>query len=294
MTLDFSNIVRKSALESLAESDEQEAVKVVQEFYADFIAINPDLFSLDMSANDFRLIPKGATFPWTWHRAALQRASEGLGSVLLALKKRPLIRYDHASPLCKELAEEVDQLIKKETQLFKFQKSDSPPLLLVIDRRGDPVTPLLTPWTYQAMIHELLGIRNGRVDMSGCPDVQKDLKEVVLNLEQDPFFRTNRDLNFGDLGANIKAYVDEYQGTSRTQASKVESIADMKRFVEAYPEFRRLAGNVTKHVALVGELSRLTARDRLMEVSELEQSLACNDNHAADLKVPWRHSTAYR
>ena len=60
----------------------------------------------------------------------------------------------------------------------------------------------------------------------------------------------------------------------------------MKRFVEDYPEFRKLGGNVSKHVALVGELSRLVGRDRLLEVSETEQNLACgNGGHAGDYKV---------
>lgn len=59
----------------------------------------------------------------------------------------------------------------------------------------------------------------------------------------------------------------------------------MKRFVEEYPEFKRLGGNVTKHVTLVGELSRLVERDDLLGVSEVEQSLASQESHQADLKV---------
>lgn len=59
----------------------------------------------------------------------------------------------------------------------------------------------------------------------------------------------------------------------------------MKRFVEEYPEFRRLSGNVTKHVTLVTELSRRVGTDNLLDVSELEQSLACNDNHSQDVKT---------
>jgi vacuolar protein sorting-associated protein 45 len=59
----------------------------------------------------------------------------------------------------------------------------------------------------------------------------------------------------------------------------------MKRFVEEYPEFRRLGGNVTKHVTLVGELSRLVERDDMLSVSEVEQSLASQESHQADLKV---------
>lgn len=89
--------------------------------------------------------------------------------------------------------------------------------------------------------------------------------------------------NLGDLGATIKQYVDEYQTKTKSNMN-IESIADMKRFVEEYPEFRKLSGNVSKHVALVSELSRRVAQDHLLEISELEQGLACNENHNSDLK----------
>ena len=150
------------------------------------------------------------------------------------------------------------------------------------------------------MVHELLGIDNGRVDMSHVPDVRPELKvkinghggrmranseqEIVLSQDQDPFFKKNMYQNFGDLGANIKDYVDQYQSKTKS-SSNIESIADMKKFVEEYPEFRRLSGNVSKHVTLVSELSRRVEVENLLEVSELEQSLACQDNHNTDLKV---------
>src|SRR5947199_117295 len=92
-------------------------------------------------------------------------------------------------------------------------------------------------------------------------------------------------LNLGDLGANIKSYVEEYQTKTKSSMMSIDSIADMKRFVEEYPEFRKLSGNVSKHVALVSELSRLVEKEKLLEVSELVQSLACHEQHASDLKV---------
>ena len=105
-----------------------------------------------------------------------------------------------------------------------------------------------------------------------------------MSSDQDPFFSSNLYDNFGDLGASIKKYVLEYQ--SRTASnSTIETIADMKRFVEEYPEFRKLGGNVSKHVALLGELSKRVEKDGLLEISELEQSLASVESHATDLKV---------
>ncbi|KFY64485.1 hypothetical protein V496_03213 [Pseudogymnoascus sp. VKM F-4515 (FW-2607)] len=275
----FSNVVKKSSLERLAEADDHEVVKAVQEHFADYIVINPDLFTLDLT------IPKRiwSGSPDMWNADALQRSTDGIVGLLLSLKKKPLIRYEKNSLLAKKLATEVRYQVNQEEQLFDFRKVDTPPILLILDRRDDPITPLLSQWTYQAMVHELLGINNGRVDLQSVPDVRPELKEVVLSQDQDPFFKKNMYLNFGDLGGNIKDYVEQYQSKTKS-SSNIESIADMKRFIEEYPEFRKLSGNVSKHVTIVGELSRKVGVENLLEVSEVEQSLACNDNHAADLK----------
>lgn len=55
---------------------------------------------------------------------------------------------------------------------------------MILDRRNDPVTPLLAQWTYQAMVHELIGIHHGRVDMSNVPDIRNELK--VRNCRESP------------------------------------------------------------------------------------------------------------
>ena len=173
-------------------------------------------------------------------------------------------------------------------ELFDFRPTAGPaPLLLILDRRNDPVTPLLSQWTYQAMVHELIGIQNGRVRIDG--EEKLELRDVVLSTASDAFYSQNIFANFGDLGASIAQYVQDYQAknTSLGPASKnrIETVADMKRFVEEYPEFRRLGGNVSKHVSLVGELSRIVERDELLSVSEVEQSLASQESHQADLRV---------
>jgi len=152
-----------------------------------------------------------------------------------------------------------------------------------LDRRNDPVTPLLNQWTYQAMLHELLIMENNRIDLSKVQGVRAELKEIVMSATQDQFFADNLLANFGDLGVSIKKYVEKYQESTKNTA-RIESIEDMQRFVDEYPEFRRMSGNVSKHVAVVHELSRIVEAQGLLEASQLEQELACSENRQEHYK----------
>ncbi|KAM3825097.1 vacuolar protein sorting-associated protein 45 isoform 2-T2 [Vipera latastei] len=271
----FSNVISKSDVKSLAEADEQEVVAEVQEFYGDYIAVNPHVFSLNLP-----VCCQGRN----WDPAHLSRTAQGLTALLLSLKKCPMIRYQLSSDLAKRLAEGVKQVITKEYELFDFRRTEVPPLLLLLDRSDDAITPLLNQWTYQAMVHELLGINNNRIDLSRVPGISKDLREVVLSAENDEFYASNMYLNFAEIGSNIKNLMEDFQRKKPKEQQKLESIADMKAFVENYPQFKKMSGTVSKHVTVVGELSRLVSERNLLEVSEAEQELSCQNDHSRALQ----------
>lgn len=275
----------KNSIEQLAEADQHQLVQTVQvckrltqEFFSDYVPVTSSLFSLNEHVPPHAL---WGTALSQWDPDAFELHSAGLMALLLSLKKKPVVRYERMSALAKKLAEDVVyQTTSAQAQLFDFRRTDVPPLLLILDRRNDPVTPLLTQWTYQAMVHELIGIHNGRTQLPGQAGKKE---EIVLSVDNDPFFAANLYDNFGDLGASIKQYVTQFQSRS-SSTSSIETIQDMKRFVEEYPEFQRLRGNVAKHVALLSELSRIVGERDLLQVSELEQSLASNESHSADLR----------
>ncbi|NXJ05390.1 VPS45 protein, partial [Odontophorus gujanensis] len=271
----FSNVISESNIKALAEANEQEVVAEVQEFYGDYIAVNPHVFSLNLL---------GCCQGCNWDPAQLSRTTQGLTALLLSLKKCPMIRYQLSSEPAKRLAECVKRVITKEYELFDFRRTEVPPLLLILDRSDDAITPLLNQWTYQAMVHELLGINNNRIDLSRVPGISKDLREVVLSAENDEFYANNMYLNFAEIGSNIKNLMEDFQKRKPKEQQKLESIADIKAFVENYPQFKKMSGTVSKHVTVVGELSRLVGERNLLEVSEVEQELACHNDHSSALQ----------
>ena len=350
----FTNILPGGFLEALAGVDVLKRIKVVHEFYADYFVVSPSLFHFNSdSQRAARAIQENKQFS---SRAAwsYDRDFQGLLSVMLSLKRRPDVRYMAGSDLAKKLAHDLVHTMLEEQDLFTFHAGE-PTLLLVLDRREDVVTPLLTQWTYQAMVHELLGIHMNRINLAAKvgPKVdpatgqaepapapgpkspeeksQDALRDVVLSSEQDDFFRSSMFVNFGELGIRVKKLVADFQNATKTQI-KLESIGqqthcsraeqsrmsggvrgesgtrleavnhtaatdgvlgvsrlcvscfvfcpdDMQRFVDNYPQFALQSGTVSRHVSVMGEISKIVNQRKLLAVSALEQELVCGSEH---------------
>jgi len=92
--------------------------------------------------------------------------------------------------------------------LFDFRHNSNAIQLLVLDRMDDPVTPLLSQWTYQAMLHELFGISGNRVRLNVS---RYETQDVVISSTSDEFYAKNMYSNYGDLGLAMNKLVDDFQ-----------------------------------------------------------------------------------
>jgi len=126
------------------------------------------------------------------------------------------------------------------------------------------------------MIHELIGINNHRVKLTSG-------EEIVINPDQDEFFGKNMYKNYGEMAEELNRLVTEFKDKNKSQA-KVESIEDMQRFMETYPEFKKYTGNVTKHVNIMSEISKKVDRKKLLLVSEIEQDIAIKSNKSEHVR----------
>jgi vacuolar protein sorting-associated protein 45 len=233
-----------------------------------------------------------------------ERLRDGLFALLLALKKKPAIRFQKSSKDAERIAGLLSQHIEQHQDVMDFTPAkggDSPPLLLILDRFDDPVTPLLNQWTYQAMIHELLGIRNNIVELPGEPPGGKgggrgsDPQQIVFSTETDDFYRDNLFTDYGQIHDRLVHALDAFKqanpalraaedGRDAAAAPAFQTVAEMQRFVERFPEMSKLKDCVARHVNLLHALSRRIEREGVMEASELEQQLACVHDYRAALR----------
>ncbi|KGG52087.1 Sec1/Munc18-like (SM) protein [Mitosporidium daphniae] len=215
-----------------------------------------------------------------WDKDALYRSTESLAALILTLQKRPLIRYMASSPMTYQLARSLSDMLKEDPQLFSFPRvCDTAPILLLLDRSIDPITPLLIPWSYQSMLHEFFNIKDDRIlldeqDEENQQPASTNTGPIALSFQEsrDPFFSENRLKYYGDVGLALKTYIQEFFDM-RGKHLKIESLSEMKRFTEQHGQFSEREANVQKHVKLLEKLHNVVDHLSLYEISEFEQSL---------------------
>lgn len=158
---------------------------------------------------------------------------------------------------------------------FTNRDGGNNPVLLVLDRIDDPITPLLTQWTYQSMIHEFFVIKNGRVKIE-TPNLNT---EYVMNFDNDTFYGEQMFSPIWSVAESVQSLVEKYQKMT-LQSSEFSSIADMKKFMQDYPEYKRLSQHINKHVALASELMKLSDKINLRTISQFEQDLVTGTESA--------------
>jgi vacuolar protein sorting-associated protein 45 len=77
----------------------------MQEYYGDFVAIDPYHFTLNIPSNHMYMLPAVVDPPGLQHFC--DRVVDGIAAVFLALKRRPVIRYQRTSDIAKRVAQET-------------------------------------------------------------------------------------------------------------------------------------------------------------------------------------------
>jgi vacuolar protein sorting-associated protein 45 len=270
----------KDQLRILANSDRNEVIREVVEFYGDYYPINNDLVTLNL--NNTRCLFQ-ESFSLDAYAQVFGRTVDGVSSLLYSLRTKPVVRYLASSKACRNVAQAVFKNLEISSEIYEGPANEPDSVLVLMDRREDPVTPLLCQWTYQAMIHEFFGLSNNKVDMTSVyakagKQEKPENSIFVLSPEQDQFYKTSMFMNFGELGKSVKELVEVYDQRVKSN-KKLDTLEDMRNFIDGYADFVVESGTVSKHVALLTEVNNQIDERELMKVGALEQSLACENDH---------------
>ncbi|CCW66944.1 unnamed protein product [Phytomonas sp. Hart1] len=264
----FCGVTPLEYLDRLAHADQESLVTHVDEFFCDFDAVNHDAFLIEKLNPSIELLSPGPTL------RQISRMAQGLASLSLALRLRPILRFQRSSPYACRLANELGNIYRNDPVLYDYRSKDT--VLLVLDRNDDPLTPLLTSWTYQAMLHEHIGLEHNLLRL---PEGVENANEegYVFSEQDDPFFAGNLCDNWGDLCNNVKGYIDRCKNALNLDRTTV-TMDELRQFMQRMPQTKSLTESVIKHMAVVSHLTNVIKQRDLLQVSLLEQDMVASSS----------------
>jgi len=206
------------------------------------------------------------------------------------LGEYPKVRYykpRNPSHEANVLSGHLARFVQEELDAYAQWNQNFPPpasrpqgVLVITDRAMDLVAPLIHEFTYQAMAHDLLPIKEGdkiyykTVVNEGGADQQE--KEMEIG-EKDKIWVENRHRHMKDtiekLMSDFQKFIDEnpHFTNSEGDATSLNAIKDM---LAGLPQFQELKEAYSLHLNMAQECMNIFQHHKLPDIASVEQSLA--------------------
>ncbi|KAJ3236110.1 vacuolar sorting protein VPS33/slp1 [Chytriomyces hyalinus] len=251
----------------------------------------------------------------------LQSIASKIMSVFSTLGELPHIRYHDASGenqpdgipfrLATILKREFENKCEQEPE-FPPKSSFRQPVLILLDRSFDLMSPLVHEFTYQAMMNDLLVMDDGKYvyqaedneDAAGTSSTglspataptsvkaaaDPKLTKALLD-ESDVIWMLIRHWHFVEASAyvidNFKKFLMENKAAVSylSGEQKKVDLNEMKDTITSIPQFQEMKAKFSVHINICNECQAIFERRRLDLVASVEQDLATGET--ADGKTP--------
>ncbi|KAK4227843.1 protein transport protein sec1 [Podospora fimiseda] len=223
----------------------------------------------------------------------LKELARKIASVCITLGERPKVRYYkpknntyEANVLCYHLANfvwnELDSYARSSGGSFPPQSPRPPSVLLITDRSMDLFAPLLHELTYQAMVHDLLPIReepDGKVTYhmtinEGAPNEEE--KDMPLH-DKDSVWVQYRHRHIQDTLEKLPEDFQKFRNQNPNfsgQNQNQTSLNDIRDMMAGLPQYTEMKEAYSLHVNMAQEVKNIFAKYNLFSVTETEQTLS--------------------
>jgi len=298
---EFAKLVVQSGPESLSR------VVSVYDLYIDYVCLERGLFTLNKKDSYIRYNSSGITEETI--EKEMEEVAYGLFSVVATLGSVPVIRCPKGGAP-EMVGRKLNRLISEHPLLSRGKAQYARPLLVILDRNADLVTPIQHPSTYQALIDDVLQHNANRVEFmqkvgkSDDENARSVAKKYDLDADEDRFYKEHK---FNPFPEAIEQNGIELQKvTAREQEIKMKTSSDTKsslpaankldsntieltKAINSLPELLDLKKQLEIHTSILQAVMTEVAKREIPFFYELESDLATgtykNDTSTAKKKV---------
>lgn len=148
----FTGHLPDSQMQRISQSKLAHHIKSLVELNLDYLVREPRVFTTGQPGAFHNLYCSSSSNV----KAEQTRIAEKLLSVFATTKQYPIVRYAKSSPHSIAIAQALDEGLDRMREKGILDPQGDRPMLLILDRSHDLLTPLVHEFTYQAMVLDLL------------------------------------------------------------------------------------------------------------------------------------------
>lgn len=251
-------------------------IRRVYDEYLDVIALESTLFTLNMP-NSF-IAYNDPSHSEHHIKQYMSSLSMGLLSLTRLLGAIPVVRAAAGGP-AEMLAAEYTSLLREHLQprgpahaiYSEFLISDRPrPLLLIYDRTGDMVTPLLHTSTYHSLIDDVLEYKLNKIT------IDKTKKSYDMNSSNDAFFSKYASATFPEAIESNEIELKEITAAEAALRSRTQQV-ELSSAIESLPEILLKKQQIEVHTNILQQIMTQIISREIPTFYELEQYVLLNN-----------------
>jgi len=269
-------------------------MKALSEINVDFLVKENRAYQLDVST------PFNKYYEGKGGKAAQSAIAAKLVTLCASLNEYPYIRYKQSSGPSTSLAttfkKKMDKYVSKNPDWWYHGSGKSGKqstelersTILLLDRASDCLTPLMHDFTYEAMVRDLLEVDGDKMTIQAenaeNPD-ETDAKDVLLN-DKDKLWVEMRSKHIAEvieiLSTRISETLNSGSGNALSGSGKDVSLTELAAALKALPEYREVMAKLSQHMHISRECMDKFTSDGLIDVLEVEQTLATGEDEDGD------------
>eukprot|EP00494_Astrolonche_serrata_P032946 UN33215 len=221
--INFIDNIERELLESFAkmtaEKEFSNRIEKIYDQYANYISLEEQLFYFNIPRFYARLLKSGDQEV----QQIAQDVVDGLFCVCVSLNIKPILCFNKKSHVLKQIAQDLQKKIQKYARSLFTQIGSKKPLMLLLERDLDLATALHHGSTYQALIHDLIGIQNNKI----LVQIKNQKRPSQYHLDtSDQFWIENKDLPFPEVDENYKKATQSWEAKKDKMTTKSKNLQE--------------------------------------------------------------------
>jgi syntaxin-binding protein 1 len=176
-------------------------------------------------------------------------------------------------------------MVQEQIDMYATYHNDFPPAstrprgtLYIVDRAMDLIAPLVHEFTYQAMVHDLLPIKEGekityKVTTNEDAAAQ-ETKELAIT-EKDKLWLANRHQHMKDtiekLMGEFQKFLDANPHFASQNASNATNLSAIKDMMAGLPQFQEMKEIYSLHLTMSQDAMNVFQKRKLPDLASIEQ-----------------------